>query len=229
MTFRMLNELVNDFRLKDAAVVVEGEQTVHTYFSDKGTTSSQIDFLFVSEFVKVKGYETAPVLFSDHKLLCCSLELGVGVNFGNGLWKLNVAILEGEGVCERVCTYLEKLVEQKEDFVNVLGWWDWAKDCLAKFLQNMCRVKAKEKKEKELALKRKLHFLYKCKKIGVEVAEELKEVREQRDKMLKDKGKRIIFNAKIKDMEEGEKCTRYFFKKAFAGKKGMATVLVGEE
>lgn len=104
VTSRLLNELVNDFKFKDAAAVVEGEHTAHTYFSDKGTVSSRIDFMFVSEFVEVKGYELATVLFSDHKLLCCRLELGVGVKFGSGLWKLNVAVLEDEEVCKKSCT-----------------------------------------------------------------------------------------------------------------------------
>lgn len=38
--------------------------------------------------------------FSVHKLLCCKLELAAGVTFGNGLWKLNVSILEDEEVWE---------------------------------------------------------------------------------------------------------------------------------
>lgn len=177
----------------------------------------------------MEGYEVAPVLFSDHKILFCKLKLGAGVRFGKGLWKLNVAVLDDDDVCGRVGTYLEELVKQKRDFVNILGWWDWAKSHLAKFLQKVCSMKAKEEKEKQLMLIRKLHFLYKCKRIGVEVEEDLKEVREQRDKILKEKGKKIIFNAKIKELEEGERCTRFFFKKAFSGKKVMATVLAGAE
>lgn len=61
------------------------------------------------------------------------------------------------------------------------------------------------------------------------MTEDLKEVKDMRDKMIEDKGKSIVFNTKIKDLEKGEQCTRYFFKKAFSGKKTMATVLAGEE
>lgn len=37
--------------------------------------------------------------------------------------------------------------------------------------------------------------------------------------MVREKGKSIIFNAKVQNMEEDERCSRFLFKKAFNPKK----------
>lgn len=58
------------------------------------------------------------------------------------------------------------------------------------------------------------------------MAEELEEVKAARSRMLKDKGKSVIFRARVQ--EDGEQCTRIFFKKAFSPKSVMSSVLVGE-
>lgn len=52
--------------------------------------------------------------------------------------------------------------------------------------------------------------------------EDIKPVREQRNKMVKEKGKGIVFRAKIQEMEEGgETCSSYFFKKSLGPKKSL--------
>lgn len=88
---------------------------------------------------------------------------------------------------------------------------------------------ARRKHEEERRLVDGLHFLYRCKRMGLEVEEELKEVREARNMRIKERGKGIIFRAKIQEMEEGEQCSAFFFKKSFGPKKMVQSVLEGEE
>lgn len=59
--------------------------------------------------------------------------------------------------------------------------------------------------------------------------EDLKEAQEERRKMIKEKGKEIVFRAKVQAMEEDEKCSRFFFKKAFSPKKVMKGMMDGPE
>lgn len=125
VTSKLLNKLVGGFCLRDAAVEVEGSVPAHTFFSDKGSVSFRIDFCFVSEFLNILSYTTEPVLFSDHVLLSCKVDLETRVNFGKGVWKMNCSILEEEGVHEEFCVFFETLVLCKEDYVDVLQWWDW--------------------------------------------------------------------------------------------------------
>lgn len=78
---------------------------------------------------------------------------------------------------------------------------DWAKKEVSAFFRKMGREKAKKKREEEERLVNRLHFLFKCKKMGVEVDEEIKAVREQRNDDKKEKG--IVFRAKVEEMEGG--------------------------
>lgn len=111
---QMLNDLVNDFRLKDAAVETDAS---HTFILRKGYGVIQNRFLF-PEFLGVEKYGLVPVLFSNHRLLSCKVDLGIGVKFGTGLWKLNVSVLEEEEVCWKFGIYWHGSV----DFSNVLLW-----------------------------------------------------------------------------------------------------------
>lgn len=92
----------------------------HTYFADRGTVSSCIDFLLSSEFPNPLEFRTTPVLFSDHVLLLCKVDVNLGVRFGAGLRKLNCTILNDEEVCKKLEAYFETLVVRKRDYANIL-------------------------------------------------------------------------------------------------------------
>lgn len=216
---KLLNEMVVDLRLKDVAVEREGRDASHTYFSDRGSVSSRIDFIFLSEFITVKSYEVKPFLFSDHKMVFCTIMLEEGIVFGRGLWKLNTMILEEEEACTKFEVFFIRLVERKKEFKEILQWWDWVKVQIGIFFKKVGVERARRRKEREEALVERLHLLLKCKKAGIDVEGELEEVREERSIFLREKGKQIIFSAKVQDMEEGEQCSRFFFKKAMGAKK----------
>lgn len=63
VTSKTLNELVNDFHLQDTAVVVQKSDVSFTFFSDKGSVRSRIDFIFASLALKVIGYQVDSVFF----------------------------------------------------------------------------------------------------------------------------------------------------------------------
>lgn len=97
------------------------------------------------------------------------------------------------------------------------------------FFRRMWRDKVRRKREEKERLVGKLHFLFRCKKFGLEVDKEIKEVRQVRNEMLKERGKGIVFKVKVEEKEEGESCSRFFFKKAFGPKKAFCKVLKREE
>ena len=71
-----------------------------TLSSLDGTRASRINLIFGRE-VEGAAAAVAPVFFTDHMLLSCSLVLEGGWRFGRGLWKLNCLLLEEEGIVER--------------------------------------------------------------------------------------------------------------------------------
>ncbi|XP_077111155.1 uncharacterized protein LOC143767021 [Ranitomeya variabilis] len=73
----------------------------------------------------------------------------------------------------------------------------------------------------------RLQTLHKFKEIGLEVEDDIASLKTEIQLCLDQKGKEIIFNSKVKHLEEGEKCTRFFFKKVME-KKETITCLDGE-
>lgn len=116
-------------------------------FLTVGQSHPVLIFFCVSEFLEVTYYTTAAVLFSDHRLISCKVEVGVGVKFGGGLWKLNCSILEDEDVCRRFEMFFEELVLEKKKYEIMLLWWDWMKGRVAGFFKKICAQKAKERRE----------------------------------------------------------------------------------
>lgn len=226
VTSKNFNEIVTDFKLKDVVVEVGGEEDAFSYFSDKGTCKSRIDYILVTGSVKIHRCKSYKVSFSDHVALSCRVEVDQQTAFGKGVWKLNTLLLQDPEVYNEFAVFFEKLVAKKKNFNNVLSWWDEVKKQMAEFFKKIGMRKARERREENVKTVKQLHFLYKCKRLGMEVDEEIQQVREKRNEELKRKGKEILFKAKIKDMEEGEKCTRYFFKKVLSPKSTMAAVLV---
>lgn len=196
----------------------------NTYFADRGTVSLCIYFFLLSEFLSPLEFCTVPVLFSDHVLVLCKVDTKVRVRFGDGLWKLNHTMLDDEEVCKKSEDLFETLVVRKGEYANILEWWDWMKVQVACFFKRISVQTARERRERENLLIRRIHFLHQCRRMGLQVDEELEEVRVARIQLLEDKGKGIIFKAKIQDMEEGERCSRFFFKKIPSTKKIMSLV-----
>lgn len=125
---------------------------------------------------------------------------------GKGVWKLNTLLLQDMGVYNEFVVFFEKFVAKKNNFGNVLFWWDEVKRWVAEFFKNIGVRRAWERMEANARTVNQLHFLYKCKRLGLAVEEEIQQVWEKRNEELKRKGKEILFKAKIKNMEEREKC-----------------------
>lgn len=62
-------------------------------------------------------------------------------------------------------------------------------------------------------LNARLQVLFRFSKEGVELEAEIERTKEKIKKVLEERGKQIIFNARVKDLEEDEKWSKYFFKK----------------
>lgn len=103
--------------------------------------------------------------------------------------------------------------------------WDWAKKRIAVFFRRLGSETVRKRREENEKLPDKQHFLYRCKRLDVGVEEEIKEVHKARNVALKEHGRGIVFRAKVEQMEDDEKCSRYFFKKSYGAKKAFCTVV----
>ncbi|XP_068133776.1 uncharacterized protein [Hyperolius riggenbachi] len=151
------------------------------------------------------------------------------VVFGKGVWKLNVELLEDVDVLERFRVEYAGWVCRKRGFVDLLEWWDWAKRRISGFFRNLAYEKRCLQREEEEKWKVRLQYLVKMKEWGYEVEEELEEARQRMKGMLMERGKRIVYQAKVRDLEEGESCSRFFFKKVVSSRDVLESVVVDEK
>lgn len=91
---------------------------------------------------------------------------------------------------------------------------------MGQFFKAWGRRRARQKKEVYEKLGWRLKTLQLLKEMDKDVEEDLRLVKEKRKVFMNEKGKSIVFQAKIQHMEQDEKCTRFFFKK-MCGKKKM--------
>lgn len=94
-TGKWLGNWVKEEGLQD----VWKRERVGTRIDPGGKRMSRIDFVFLSEGVRVEGKDAAEVGFSDHKLLRVDLRVEEGSGRGRGVWRLNTKVLGDERVC----------------------------------------------------------------------------------------------------------------------------------
>ena len=68
-------------------------------------------------------------------------------------------------------------------------------------------------------LQARLATLYSFRNMGFDMADEIVHVRKRIKEVLTERGKQIIFQTRVKHLEQDEKCSRFFFKKANKGKR----------
>lgn len=220
----ILNNMIEDLGLVDLGKKASLGENRFTFFSETGKIKSRIDFIFCSKGLVAGVFSHFSCFFSDHQGIQVVFKMEVKVAFGPGVWKLNTSILDDVEVKEGFKLLYAHLVQKKKLFKDCLEWWDWAKVRIRGFFQGWGRRKAKEKQEDFARLNARRRTLLLFKEFGKEVEEEIRVVKEEIKEFVKERGKRIIFQAKTKFSEENEKCTRYFFKKVCGNKDVLVSV-----
>ncbi|KAI5102199.1 hypothetical protein C0J45_7551 [Silurus meridionalis] len=208
----LLQGLVRDFKLEDCFKTLHPREEGFTWFSGDGTRASRIDYVFTRDCPPTDATLT-PLYFSDHLMLSCTLSLPTGVTVGGGLWKLNCSLLEDEGVVREYKEQFSQWQTLQDLFDSRAQWWEMVKDRTRQFLRKKGREKKSKEERRMVGLQKRLQRYFKLLNNGFDFKEELNEVKREMSVLAETKGKGIILRSKERELEEGEKCTRYFFKK----------------
>lgn len=208
----LFQNICRDFKLTDCFKTMHPREEGFTWFSGDGTKASRIDYI-LSRDIPPADARVTPVFFSDHALLSCTLSLSLGVTSGSGLWKLNCSLLDDR---ELVRQYREQYQEWQtlQDFYDTRAhWWEMVKGRTQTFF----RQAGKKKKDRDdrcmLGLQKRLQRYFNLEQHGMDFNEEIKQIKKEMSVLAETKSKGVILRSKEKEIEEGEKCTRYFFKK----------------
>lgn len=208
----LLQGICKDFKLQDCFKTMHPREEGFTWFSGDGTRASRIDYIFTRDCPPTDARLT-PVFFSDHLMLSCTLSLSSGVTLGSGLWKLNCSLLEDK---ELISQYREQYQEWQtlQDFYDSRAhWWEMVKGKTQTFFRKAGKRKKSKEDRRMMGLQKRLQRYFKLNQNGMDFNEEIKQIKTEMSVLAEIKSKGVILRSREREIEEGEKCTRYFFKK----------------
>ncbi|KAM4019389.1 LOW QUALITY PROTEIN: uncharacterized protein ACNLHF_000094 [Anomaloglossus baeobatrachus] len=96
-------------------------------------------------------------------------------------------------------------------------WWEYVKLEFRFFFQAKSQQQACVKKRDFRRLQRELRSLQDLLRCGWDVREELEETKRSLKRHFEEESKRIVFRSKVENLEKGEKCNSFFFRKLHTG------------
>lgn len=208
----LLQGICRDFKLQDCFKTMHPREEGFTWFSGDGTRASRIDFVFTRDCPPTDARLT-PVFFSDHVMLSCTLSLAVGVTPGSGLWKLNCSLLEDQQVVQQYREQYREWQTLQDMYDTRAHWWEMVKGKTQTFFRRTGKKRKDRHSRCMMGLQKRLQRYFKLTQYGMDFNEEIKEVKSEMSGLAEIKSKGVILRSREREIEEGEKCTRYFFKK----------------
>ncbi|KAM4012169.1 uncharacterized protein ACNLHF_005233, partial [Anomaloglossus baeobatrachus] len=158
-----------------------------------------------------------PCFFSDHRAIHFQGVLGHGFPIGPGSWKLNCSLLEKGEILEELRAAYSTWRAYKAGFQSVSDWWEYVKLEFRFFFQAKSQQQACLKRRDFRRLQRELRSLQDLLRCGWDVREELEETKRSLKRHFEEESERIVFRSKVENLEKGEKCNSFFFRKLHAG------------
>ena len=208
----LLKNLCRDFKLTDCFRSLHPREEGFTWFSGDGTKASRIDYVFTRDCPPTDA-TLSPLFFSDHAMLSCTLSLSSGVTVGRGLWKLNCSLLEDEDVVMEYREQYSGWQTLQDCFETRAHWWEMVKERTRNFFRKIGKRRKDRENRRMLGLQKRLQRYFYLIQQGHDFSEEIKMVKNEMLVLSEIKSKGVIIRSKERDIEEGEKCTNYFFKK----------------
>ncbi|KAM4012337.1 uncharacterized protein ACNLHF_005029, partial [Anomaloglossus baeobatrachus] len=209
--------MVTEASLVDVVGSIGHGSVNYSWCRSDGSLRSRIDFVFTSRAVGRSGHSMVPCFFSDHRAIHFQGVLGHGFPIGPGSWKLNCSLLEKGEILEELRAAYSTWRAYKAGFQSVSDWWEYVKLEFRFFFQAKSQQQAGLKRRDFRRLQRELRSLQDLLRCGWDVREELEETKRSLKRHFEEESERIVFRSKVENLEKGEKCNSFFFRKLHAG------------
>ncbi|KAM4012599.1 LOW QUALITY PROTEIN: uncharacterized protein ACNLHF_004704, partial [Anomaloglossus baeobatrachus] len=123
----------------------------------------------------------------------------------------------GKGILEELRAAYSTWRAYKAGFQSVSDWWEYVKLEFRFFFQAKSQQQACLKRRDFRRLQRELRSLQDLLRCGWDVREELEETKRSLKRHFEEESERIVFRSKVENLEKGEKCNSFFFRKLHAG------------
>lgn len=221
---RVLKGLLKDTSLVDTGLMLKRGRADYTWFNASGSSFARLDYLFTSRAVKPLTFVLTPVFFSDHKRLDLTVELPGVQPKGPGKWKLNCSLLDDVTVTSSFTNRYREWQSLKVCFSTLGEWWDMVKHRARGFFMAVGRRVAGEKKKRIVGLQRRLQNLVHLQDMGFPVQEDVQLVKDVLQEAYEAEEKKVVFQSRLRHLDENETCSRYFFKKLGKKKERMSAI-----
>ena len=208
----LLQKMCKDFKLTDCFKAMHPREEGFTWLSSDGTRASRIDYILTRDSPPTDARLT-PVFFSDHTMLSCTLSLPHGVTTGRGLWKLNCSLLEDGDLVRQYREQYQEWQTLQDSYDTHAQWWEMVKRRTQTFFRQAGKINKHRDNRRMMGLQKRLQRYFKLNQQGMDFNEEIKQIKIEMSVLAEIKSKGVILRSKEREIEEGEKCTRFFFKK----------------
>ncbi|KAJ1107490.1 hypothetical protein NDU88_004880 [Pleurodeles waltl] len=210
---KFLAEMVGEASLIDVIGSMGPDARNFTWSRADGSLRSRIDFVFTSKSGRIKQHSMVTVYFSDHMAIRFQGELTGKFLEGPGTWKLNSSLLGREDLQEELRSTYSEWQDMKDTFQSLVEWWEWAKGRIQDFFKNVGRKAARGRRKEFSRLQQQLQELHNLQLWGWDVMNPVEAVKKELSKHFHDESRKIIFRSKVENLEKGEKCNSFFFRK----------------
>ncbi|KAJ8398688.1 hypothetical protein AAFF_G00418850 [Aldrovandia affinis] len=186
-----------------------------TWRNSRGA-ASRLDYIFVGGGQSGMKCVLLPSWASDHDMLRVSLSAD-GPKWGPGFWRLNTSLLGSGAFVKAFARCYSAVRALRPLYTSVVEWWEAAKSRFASF----CRLHAVGARRRDGAEVAKwsasLAYLHGRLNRGEQVDWAAYEGAKERLRgLLEARAKALVFQARLRELEEGERPTAYFFQAAKA-------------
>lgn len=211
-----LSDFRSAFNFVDAFRKLHPRSREVSWFNSDFSIGSRLDKFFVSRnfasFIDVCNI--SPCCFSDHDYVNLSLVVNINFARGPGLWKFNNSLLQDSQFCSFISERISDLSGCIESFPSVKEWWDFFKRCLQSEIVSFSSNKRKSLCHERVVLTNRL---IDCKQRLVQgdnsVVAEIATLESRLKSLTLRDLEGVKVQSRAKWLEEGEKPTRYFFRR----------------
>ncbi|KAJ8358310.1 hypothetical protein AAFF_G00014730 [Aldrovandia affinis] len=212
---RALKKMIGDFALVDVFRTVHPGDAGYTWRNSRGAVS-RLDYIFVGGGICGMKCVLLPSWASDHDMLQVSLPTD-GPKWGSGFWRLNSLLLEADAFKAAFTSFYPSVRALRPMYTSVVEWWEAAKSRFATFCRRYAVTARRQDRAGVARGMASLSYLHGRLNRGEHVDWALYEGAKERLRgLLEARAKVLAFQSRLKELEEGEKPSAYFFQAARA-------------
>uniref|UniRef100_A0A3B3CA37 Reverse transcriptase domain-containing protein n=1 Tax=Oryzias melastigma TaxID=30732 RepID=A0A3B3CA37_ORYME len=190
------------------------DKQTYTWSNKDRSQCSRIDFWLISSDIenKVDSVEIIPNVFSDHNTVSIKIKMGNNVPKCNvDYWKFNNSLLNNEEFTDGVEKLIDRYWKQAFTLNKYANFWELMKFEIRSLAISLGKKIAKAKQKRESELIEKLMIINEKNYLSDLEQNSLFALQSELNKVYEEKARGAFVRSRRKWLEQGEKCTKYFF------------------